>query len=224
MYIVSVCFCVSSVANSSRSLTWGYVNFAPYHYDVDGKVQGLIADRVERLFKQVDLHYNAVELPAKRAQLYIEQGKVDFSTVIDSFIPTPEKFFKSDAPVYTIKLGAICLQPNLSISSFSDLKRYPVILISGYTYGTDKTFTRKDGYQITVEAQTHENAIKALIFERGECVLGYYGPFQYENAKYPEQQFHFYQIQQLPVHLFLSKDAPGAESIITTINRIAENL
>jgi len=64
--------------NDSRSLTWGYVNFAPYHYSENENVAGVIAQQVKYIFNDAKLTYSAVELPNKRAKLYITQGRVNF--------------------------------------------------------------------------------------------------------------------------------------------------
>ena len=205
-------------AAESQPLKWGYVNFAPYHYSENNKVEGSIAKQVESIFKKAGIEYSAFELPNKRVKLYIEQGYIDFTTVIDSFISNPNLFLKSDLPIYKVNLGAICLKSTHQISSLDHLKNLQLILMSGYTYGQDRILDDNNGFDIAMSAKNHENAIKALTYKRGDCVLGYQSPFLVEEIKYPETDFYFYLINELPVYLYLNKNVPNAHSIMQTIN------
>lgn len=221
LIIILIFFSISFVsASQSLPLRWGYVNFAPYHYGEGRKVIGSIAEKIDDIFKKLGLEYSAYELPNKRAKLYIEQGKVDFTTVIESFISNPRLFLKTEKPVYKINLGAICLKNIYQISSLDHLKSLQLILISGYTYGQDSLFDAKNGYDIVMSAKNHEDAIKALTYKRGDCVLGYQAPFLVEEIKYPDTHFYFYKISELPVYLYLNKNVHDADSIMQAINQL----
>ncbi|MGS2720305.1 hypothetical protein [Paraglaciecola aestuariivivens] len=210
---------IFALASQSAKLKWGYVNFAPYHYSENGQVLGTIAEKVEHIFSQTGLSYSAYELPNKRTKLYIEQGKVDFTIVIDSFISTPEQFLKSQKPVYFIVLGAICNQDAWQIQTLDDLKARELILISGYTYGQQQALSKELGYTINMQAKNHADAIKALTYNRGECVLGYQAPFTVEEVKYPNDNFYFYQLNALPVYLYLNKNVQDSSAIMQIINQ-----
>ncbi|KTF17907.1 substrate-binding periplasmic protein [Pseudoalteromonas sp. H105] len=203
----------------SQALTWGYVNFAPYHYNDKGNVTGFIADHIKSIFKDSNLSFSAVELPNKRTKLYIENGKVDFSTVIESFISNPSDFLKSDLPVYHIILGAVCLKDTHEIKHIDDLKKTRLILLSGYTYGTDKQLDEKNGFNIELSAQNHDSAILALKYKRADCVLGYKSPTDVEKEKHPNLNLTFYKINEFPVYLFLNKKVVNATVIMDTINQ-----
>jgi len=202
-----------------QSLRWGYVNFAPFHYSEDNKVLGSIAEKIDYIFNKAGIEYSAIEFPNKRVKLYIEQGKIDFTAVIDSFISSPDQFLKTQRPVYTINLGAICLKNSHQISSLEHLKDFQLIVMSGYTYGQEKLIDNKNGFDIAMSAINHEKAIKALTYKRGDCVLGYQAPFLVEEIKYPKTNFYFYPIDALPVYLYLNKDVPNASSIMQVINQ-----
>lgn len=200
-------------------LKWGYVNFPPYHYGQNDKVTGTVATKIDRIFKQANLSYEATELPNKRTQVYIQEGIADFTIVIDSFIPNKAQFLKSKSPIYHIVLGAICSKENKQISSIEDLKSIDVILMSGYTYGLKKGYWIDNGFNITMQANNHADAIKALTYERGECVLGYQAPFLVERKAFPEHDFYFYPISAMPVHLFLNKKVNEAQEIMEQIDK-----
>jgi ABC-type amino acid transport substrate-binding protein len=206
-------------ADEFQPLRWGYVEFPPYHYSENGKVVGAIAEKVDYIFKQTKIEYSAFVFPNKRVKLYIEKGEIDFTVVIDSFISDPSLFLKTEQPVYKIKLGAICLKNTHQINKLDDLKSLKLILMSGYTYGQDRVFDAKNGFNIAISASNHESAIKALAYKRADCVLGYQSPFLVEELKYPETHFYFYLINELPAYLYLFKNTPNAISIMKEINQ-----
>jgi len=222
LYLIAMLFFFNPAAfatNDSRSLTWGYVNFAPYHYIENENVAGVIAQQVKYIFNDAKLTYSAVELPNKRAKLYITQGRVDFSTVIESFISTPNNFLKSNLPIYRIVLGAVCLDDSLNIKELNDLKQLRLILLSGYTYGTQKQINEQSGYNIELHAQNHDSAVKALKYKRADCVLGYESPTRVEQAKHADLKLTFYKIDEFPVYLYLNKQVKNAPHIMDTINQ-----
>jgi len=220
LVIVAICFSQRVYASDqSTILSWGYVNFAPYHYNDQGRVKGLIADQVRSIFKDSNLTFSAVELPNKRTKLYIDNGKVDFSTVIESFISNPNDFLKSGLPIYHIALGAICLKDTYKISHIDDLRKIRLILLSGYTYGTDRQLDEESGFNVELRAQNHDNAILALKYKRADCVLGYKSPSDVEKAKHPDLDLTFYKINEFPVYLFLNKKVANATVIMDTINQ-----
>lgn len=208
-----------AVPKQARELTWGYVNFAPYHYSENGIVTGVIADQLNEIFKNSNLSYSAVELPNKRTKLYIEQGRVDFSTVIESFITNSDYFLKSDLPIYNIVLGAVCLADSYKINNLEDLKPLRLILLSGYTYGTRKQLNEENGFNIELKAQNHYSAIKALQYKRADCVLAYQSPTLVETEKYPNLELTFYKINEFPVYLFLNKQVENSQSVMEIINK-----
>lgn len=211
----------ASFASASQilPLRWGYVDFAPFHYSENGQVVGSIAEKIDYIFKKAGLEYSALELPNKRAKLYIDQGKVEFTAVIESFITNPSLFLKSDQPVYNVNLGAICLNSTYQISSLDHLKNVQLIVMSGYTYGQDRLLDVNNGFDIAMSAKNHEDAIKALTYKRGDCVLGYQSPFLVEEIKYPETDFYFYKLSELSVYLYLNKEFPNAQGIMQVINQ-----
>ncbi|NVK23946.1 MAG: transporter substrate-binding domain-containing protein [Gammaproteobacteria bacterium] len=218
VFILFIFLQPAMAANTGQLLTWGYVNFPPYHYDNNGKVQGAIADQINAIFKSTNLEYSAVELPAKRARLYIEEGRVDFSTVIETFMTHSNKFLKSDLPIYRIRLGAICQKDSLSISNIADLREFELIIIAGYSYGLEDKIDVKSGYDVVLSAQHHKQAINALIHNRGDCFLGYEGPYLSEKEKLPSHSMTFYLIEEFPVYLYLNKRHDNAERVMRIIN------
>ena len=208
-----------ATADEIQPLKWGYVEFPPYHYSENGKVVGAIAEKVDYIFKQTKIEYAAFVFPNKRVKLYIENGEIDFTVVIDSFISNPNLFLKTEQPVYKIKLGAICLKNTHQINKLDDLKSLKLILMSGYTYGQERALDETNGFNIAISASNHESAIKALAYKRADCVLGYQSPFQVEELKYPETHFYFYLINELPTYLYLFKNIPNAKSIMQEINK-----
>lgn len=202
-----------------RPLKWGFVSFPPYHSNENGEVVGSIAEKINFVFEKAKIEYSAAELPNKRVKLYIERGNIDFTTVIESFISSPELYFRSELPVYRIKLSAICLKDNLQISNLEDLKKLEMILISGYTYGQSKVINDQNGFNVALLAKNHENAVNALIFKRADCALGYTLPFNVEKLKHTETNLHLYPIGELPVYLYLNKTVPNAIHIMQTINQ-----
>jgi hypothetical protein len=52
----------------------------------------------------------------------LEQGRVDFTIVIESYVNQPGNYLKSELPFYLIKLGAVCHNKNYKIESIDDLK------------------------------------------------------------------------------------------------------
>ncbi len=206
-----------SLANEKKPLVWGYINFEPFHYSVNNKMTGTVVSKMDKIFDSAGLTYTSYQLPNKRAQLFTQEGKVDFSLVIESFLLEPEKFLKSTAPVFEIVLGAVCLSKVQAIENINDLARVRLVLISSYSYGN--LLPDRDSLDVSIYSDAHEGAVKALVHRRGDCALGYQSPFQIEQNKYPDIRFKFYPLTVFPVHLFLNKQVPDATAIMDKINK-----
>lgn len=218
--LILTLFSFSSVSASKYPpLTWGYIDFKPYHYTLNNVPHGLLVEKVNALFKKADLDYSSIKLPSKRVQVYIEQNQVDFATVIESFIKTPESFIKSEFPIFKITLGAICTDSSIKINRVDDLKNFRLILLAGYSYGQDSLINKRNGFNIVSSTQDHYSAIQALIYNRGDCVLGYLQPFLVEKEKYSGIDLTFNKLDEFPVYLYLRKEVNHAESIMKAINQ-----
>jgi hypothetical protein len=203
-------------------LKWGYVDFPPFHYSENNEVKGLIAEKVANLFHYTGHHYKAYQLPNKRAKLFIDQGKVDFSTVIDSFIMSPDQFIKSKQPIYDIELGALCDNSISEASSFKALKNTSLILISGYSYGLEYPLTQSKDFNVMVSVQNHASAVSALKHQRAKCALGYRAPFEQLMLEEDKKLFNFHTIDVLPVYIYLNKQVNDAVKIMTAIDSITK--
>lgn len=212
-----------SFASNVKILNWGYVRFPPYHYDENSTVKGIIVDRIDYLFDNAKLNYQAMQLPNKRAKRFIDEGKVDFSTVIESFILAPNKFIRSKRPLYEIKLGAICSDAHTKIDSLNSLQTFSLIKIAGYTYGLDYELNEKTGFNVAVEVRDHEAAIKAISYQRAQCILGYESPYLLEVAKRNmDKKLYFHLIDTYPVYFYLNRKVTDSNKIMFAIDTLME--
>lgn len=205
-------------ATQIMPLNWGYINFNPYHFNDNDKVEGEIADVVEQIFKKAQLRYTPIQLPNKRAKLYLEQGRVDFTIVIESYVNQPNNYLKSKLPFYLIKLGAVCRNKNYNIQSVDDLKGIRLILLTGYSCGLDFELNEQNGFNVVLKAENHFQALRALEYDRGDCALGYKGPFQAEDYDQSKLNLHFFPMDEFPVYLYLNKKAANADDVMKRIN------
>ncbi len=206
-------------------LTWSYVTFYPYTYTENGQPKGLVAERVKQLFNHAGISYRAIELPNRRLQKRVLQGQVDFTVVIPSFIQDSEHFLVSELPLASIKLQVYTLSAERNIQRLSDLEGYPLILISGYSYGGRRTLVEhSDKYDVSAEVENHEAGIKALLANRGDYLLGYEKAAQAALELQDSQPVYSYTIENLDVYLYLSKSVPDATHIMAIINESLREL
>jgi polar amino acid transport system substrate-binding protein len=79
----------SAQAECGQPITWAWNDFPPYAYRAaDGSLKGLDVEIVERVLAEAGCTGEAVELPAKRALVELERGKVD---LVAAASITPER-------------------------------------------------------------------------------------------------------------------------------------
>lgn len=216
--ILGVFFTAPLFASKVSPLKWGYINFQPYHFNDKDKVEGEIVDAVDQIFNKAQLRFSPIQLPNKRAKLYLEQGRVDFTIVIESYVNQPDNYLRSKRPFYLIKLGAVCRYKSNTIKSIDDLKGIRLILLTGYSYGLDFELDKQRGFDVVLKAQNHTQALSALEYDRGDCALGYKGPFQSEDYEQNKLNLHFYPMDEFPVYLYLNKQVANADDVMKRIN------
>jgi ABC-type amino acid transport substrate-binding protein len=204
-------------AEEQASLVWGFVRFEPYNYIQDGKVTGDVALKLNKIMTQAGIAYSPLELPNQRAKIYRQDGKIDLLVVIESFISNPDNFLRSRSPIHEIELGALCATSRVKITNKEDLGSVSLILISAYSYGN--LLDDKRQINISMSANNHENAVKALLRKRADCALGYKAAFVAEQNKNPQVRFEFTPLATFPVFIYLNKQVPNATTLMDKINQ-----
>jgi ABC-type amino acid transport substrate-binding protein len=184
-------------------------------------LKGTVADRLTKVFSVAGLTYNAVELPNRRLRLLSEQKDIDFAVAIPTFLNDTELYLRSKEPLGTIKLQVVSETEHKNINSIADIKGRELIIISGYSYGgkIDLLKNRRE-FIVSTMVESHKAGIKALKAGRGKFFLGYKLPISMIEQKLQLKKALFkYQIDEIPMYLYLDKQTPDAQKVMKKINQ-----
>ncbi|MCP3922122.1 MAG: amino acid ABC transporter substrate-binding protein [Desulfobacterales bacterium] len=80
--ILSIIFVFISQSNA-KVLKLGVVDFPPYEYQTDNKIDGMVVEIVAHIFKKMNKPFSFMFLPWSRALLYLKNGEIDglFDTI-----------------------------------------------------------------------------------------------------------------------------------------------
>lgn len=217
--LFSMVFATQVAAEQKPALHWGYVHFPPFFSETaPGKVDGEMAELINRLMQDLQREVNPVQYPNRRMISLLNEGKLDLAMVMSSVLTEPHLYYRSEKPVAMMEL-AIYWQPGTTpVQQLSELHNSRLIVMSGFSYGGLRATLEPD-YGIIrhlIEIEQHSLGLTALQLNRGDYLLNYRHVMPADS----EQQLQFHVISNFEMFLWLRKTLPCAEQLIQQIDAL----
>lgn len=212
---------IAQTKSNQTSLSFAYLDFPPISYTNEkGEAQGYMAHRMMKTLETAGYSWHARPFPAKRLARSLIEGKVDLWATTTDHRWIEEHTFIGSTPLTTITLSA-CMKDNLPpIKKKEDLVGKTVIVMRGYSYADWGDFIHDAANDITLlTTDSHEQALLALNFGRGDYLLGYYEPIKKAWDKLPVKGARCEVLEEFSLYLIASKKLKNAQEILHSIEK-----
>lgn len=189
--------------------------FPPYAYfDIDGQLSGIWIKQLNPTLSKANIDFKAVHLPIARFYSSVATGKVQFSA-LPKGLPGMEKVLFSQQPFAYFDLRVFWLNQAPEITQVGQLADKRVALIKGYSYGgvlqQDLPETSRGQF---VVAENQLQAIKMLLNNEVDYVVGYWAIMDFLQKNFPDTQLSNQKVAELPVYFAVHQSTPDAKGII----------
>ncbi|BBN82855.1 hypothetical protein PA25_28400 [Pseudoalteromonas sp. A25] len=144
LIIVAILMCGALKANTQLTYSVsGSGNYFPY-YTHDPKKPGILPEVVRAILNEAQIEGKNLLLPAKRTNLYLEQGKIDFDLISPSWLNEQQRNdtrFVYSEPILSVNEYIVATQ---RLAKPISLTGKEVGTVRGYYYHDDAHFTRID--------------------------------------------------------------------------------
>lgn len=192
--------------------------------NASGVLDNPLLHLAEALFRKTDIQWTSRAYPANRMFERLEEGKSNFSMLVQA-PRLKESCIFSKTPIVSTELRVYRTAASSPIADIEDLKGKKVITIRGYSYGAfGKYLKDKINGIVTFEALLHESAFEMLANGRAEYLLDYTGPSEETLAANPIPGISSDVLKKLGVFFVLSKSYPGAQKLMDELERHIVNI
>lgn len=189
--------------------------FPPYAYfDIDGKLTGLWYQQLAPVLAKANISYKPTNVPIKRFYSSVATGKVQLSALPEG-MPGMENVLLSSKPFSKFDLRVFWIDGDAHIDSLEQLADKRVLLINGYSYGgllRDAVPESSRGKFKTVANQGI--ALKALMNDEADYVLGYWAMMSYLQKNNPEVQLNNHKVAEIPIYFAIHNSVGDAEDMM----------
>ncbi|MBE1299090.1 MAG: transporter substrate-binding domain-containing protein [Alteromonadaceae bacterium] len=211
--LLLLCVCISFTAKAEMKLAAPF--FPPYAYfDIDGNLSGIWIKQLEPLLQEAEIEFKAINTPIKRFYSSIATGKVELAA-LPKGMPGMENVLLSEKPFAHFDLRVFWLFDKPEISTLAHLAGQRVVLIKGYSYGgylQQSLDEAQRGQFVVVENQLE--AIKLLLADKADYVLGYWAMMDYLQKNFPDTQLNNHKVSEIPIFLAIHNRTPNANAIM----------
>lgn len=215
-FILLCCLLVANTTVQAETLRLGSPFFPPYVYvDMDGELSGLWMTQLSPVFDEAGIVFDAIHVPIKRFYASAATGKIDLFAMPKGRAGMENVVF-SERPFAHFDLRAFWLDGAENIQQLSQLSGKKVALIRGYSYGG--LLERSEKQIEFVTADNQKIALKMLMEQKVDYVLGYWAVMTSLQKNYPNVQINNMKIASLPIYLAMHNRVENAEQLIRRFN------
>lgn len=176
------------------------------------------------LLERAGLAWRAVPYPASRLFSNLQNGSTKFSILVRGST-LDACCILSHKPIYRTTLNVYYIGDKPPVKSKDDLAGKHLITIRGYSYAGLLQYITDAANRIDHQsAGSHRAAFDMLKAGRADYVLDYASAAGDILAESPIGNLRSYPIDQLEIHLVLSKTYPDAERLMARLEDIARGL
>lgn len=213
-------------AQQAPAIEYGYPDQSVFVATTNAKGQpdSPMTRLAEALMERVGLPWRAVPYPAPRLFSNLQNGATNFSILVRASSLESCCLF-SQKPVYSTTLNVYSIGDKPPVKNKEDLAGKYIVTIRGYSYAGLLKFISDPANRIDNQvAGTHKAAFEMLKAGRADYVVDYASAAGDILAESPIANLRATPIDQLDIHLVLSKSYPEAEKLMTRLEGIARTL
>lgn len=227
MVICSIAYPGIVLSNDSRpAIEYAYPDQSIWttKRDAEGILKNPLLHVAEAMFSELQIGWTARPYPANRMFDRLQEGKSNFSILVQASRLKESCIFSKKAVTYS-ELRVYKRPGAPPITKIEDFKGKQVITIRGYSYGKIGKFLKDTINQvITFEAPQHESAFTMLSHARADYLLDYSGPSDEVLQSQPIPGVSYDVLTRLDVFLVLSKNYPNALSMMNSMENTFQNI
>ena len=213
--------------NAAPPVQVGFYEFPPYSYsDEQGRPQGAILELTERLLHHIGYTVETRPYPSARLYSALQDGSVHIWPGAPGKPELAEHTLETRTQVGEIVLNLYFRRDTPLPRLPEDLQGRGLIMITGYTYWQPINEMLNDP-ALGIErhrTSTHTAALEMLQRRRGDFLLDYQTPIEQARQRLGMAELPFLQLQRIPLHLIVSRQAPNAEALRDALDRAYQEL
>jgi len=205
----------------------GFYEFPPYSYsDEQGRPQGAILQLTARLLEHAGYQAQIRSYPSARLYSALQDGSVQLWPGAPGKLELAGHTLESTTRLGEIVLNLYFRRDTLMPRLPEDLRGRGLIMITGYTYWPQINQWLGDPALAIEQHRTssHTAALQMLQRRRGDFLLDYQTPVDQARQQLGIAELPFIQLQRIPLHLIVSRHAPGAEALRDALDRAYQEL
>lgn len=205
----------------------GFYEFPPYSYsDERGRPSGAILQLTSRLLEHAGYQAQIRSYPSARLYSALQDGSVQLWPGAPGKVELAGHTLESATRLGEIVLNLYFRRDTLMPRLPADLQGRGMIMITGYTYWPQINLWLNDPALAIEQHRTssHTAALQMLQRRRADFLLDYQTPVEQARQVLGIQELPFVQLQRIPLHLIVSRHAPGAEALRDALDRAYQEL
>ncbi len=205
----------------------GFYEFAPYSYSDDqGHPRGAILELTRRLLAHAGYQAQIRAYPSGRLYSALQDGSVQLWPGAPGKTELAGHTLESATRLGEIVLNLYFRRDTLMPRLPQDLQGRGMIMITGYTYWPQVNQWLNDPALSIEQHRTgsHAAALQMLQRRRADFLLDYQTPVEQARRTLGMSELPFIQLQRIPLHLIVSRQAAGAEALRDALDRAYQEL
>lgn len=193
-----------------KEIDVGVVEFLPYFYKKDGRLQGTVIEKFDRIAVEAGYKTNYKLCPMKRLVELNKQGELDVILLLTSVF-NKDDILVSDERLCEIELMSFTKSKE-TVSRLEDLKGKRIGMFRGFCFGGLIDFINNQDNQIDCyEVSTHEQLFKMLELNRVDYVINYRRPSEFVLKDVNIANLNSATIKKFQGHMLVSTKAKNAD-------------
>jgi polar amino acid transport system substrate-binding protein len=216
--VVLIPFCSFA---EQRTLNVDIIDFVPlYQFNEQGKAIGRLSEKVLKIIEKAGYDVRMNHVSEKRMILDIIEGKADVWMGVSAM-----EEFKTNALIgkesfLNMQLSAWTTGKKIVLKNPEDLKKYSVILITGYNYGGLADYVKNKANDVRyVEVNDIEQAYQILDKNRADLFLDYDMTMNSWAEKNPNERWSHEPFKNVDCHIVVSKKSINAEKVLADLEK-----
>ncbi len=143
----------------AKSLNIGIGENPPYHFEIEGQIQGSVIDLMECAMEQAEIDYQLEQLPWQRLLSYLRSGRIDVALSLNT-----EQYFLEHSSVPLVAERWYWYSKRGNAPNLNDT----IIAISG---SSQAFWLSQQSYSRVEFAPNYDSAIRMILLDRGHYML-----------------------------------------------------
>ncbi|HWU44848.1 MAG TPA: transporter substrate-binding domain-containing protein [Bdellovibrio sp.] len=220
LFLPASAMATNSDFSTKRKLRMACVEFAPFEHQTPEGSNGLFVERARDMARRAGYDIEPVFVPIKRMPKLLSNGDVDLWVGLTHYKEFKEIALAGTKTLMQLELMTYTYGRDLEAKALEDLKKYRLLLMSGYSYGglLDEIRNPKNKFSY-IEVKDNEQAFRLLSANRADIFLNYKHSWDVWQKNRPTVKLHSHLFATLPVHIAVSRKTLEANDVLKNLER-----